>query len=112
MTAEAKEQLYTFELLAGMVLLLSLISCTKQRPAADSSEKGGDVSSGGSSVSSAEREKGDIPDRQEGAAEGSYPCDSVFPQHEPYGEGIGAMPGRVVWVYDTDSVLWDGDGFW
>lgn len=35
--------------------------------------------------------------------------DSVFPQHEPYGEGIGAMPGRVVWNYDTDSVLWDGE---
>lgn len=87
MTAEAKEQLYTFELLAGMVLLLSLISCTKQRPAADSSEKGGDASLGDSSVSSAEREKGDIPDRQEGTAEGRYPCDSVFPQHEPYGEG-------------------------
>lgn len=38
--------------------------------------------------------------------------DSVFPQHEPYGEGIGAMPGRVVWNYDTDSVLWDGEGYW
>lgn len=41
-----------------------------------------------------------------------YPYDSVFPQHEPYGTGIGAMPGRVVWNYDTDSVLWDGGGFW
>lgn len=38
--------------------------------------------------------------------------DSVFPEHEPYGEGIGAMPGRVVWNYDTDSVLWDGSGYW
>lgn len=37
---------------------------------------------------------------------------NVFPQHEPYGEGIGAMPGRVVWNYDTDSVRWDGDGYW
>lgn len=99
-------------ILAGMVLLLSLTSCTKQRPAADSSEKGEDASLGDSSVSSAAHEKGDISERQEGAAEGSYPYDSVFPQHEPYGEGVGAMPGRVVWVYDTDSVLWDGDGFW
>ena len=40
------------------------------------------------------------------------PYDSVFPQHEPYGVGLGAMPGRVVWNYDTDSVLWDGEGFW
>ena len=41
-----------------------------------------------------------------------HPYDSVFPEHEPYGKGIGAMPGRVVWNYDTDSVLWDGSGYW
>lgn len=40
------------------------------------------------------------------------PYDSVFPRHEPYGTGIGAMPGRVVWAYDTASVLWDGSGYW
>ncbi len=34
-----------------------------------------------------------------------YPYDSVFPQHESYGEGIGAMRGRVVWNYDTDYFL-------
>lgn len=39
-------------------------------------------------------------------------CDSIFRQHEPYGKGIGAMPGRVVWAYDTDAVLWDGKGYW
>lgn len=43
---------------------------------------------------------------------GVHPYDSVFPQHEPYGKGTGAMPGRVVWDYDTASVLWDGEGFW
>lgn len=43
---------------------------------------------------------------------GEYAYDSVFPRHEPYGTGIGAMPGRVVWVYDTDSVKWDGAGYW
>lgn len=41
-----------------------------------------------------------------------YPYDSVFSQHEPYGRGIGAMPGRVVWVYDADAVLWDGNDYW
>ncbi len=41
-----------------------------------------------------------------------YPYDSVFPQHEPYGKGVGALPGRVVWVYDTDSVRWTGEDFW
>lgn len=38
--------------------------------------------------------------------------DSFFPRHEPYGTGIGAMPGRVVWAYDPDSVEWDGSGWW
>lgn len=42
----------------------------------------------------------------------NYEYDSVFPQHEPYGVGIGAMPGRVVWAYDTDAVRWDGSGYW
>lgn len=37
---------------------------------------------------------------------------SVFPRHEPYGTGVGAMPGRVVWAYDPASVEWDGSGYW
>lgn len=36
----------------------------------------------------------------------------TFPQHEPMGEGTGAMPGRVVWAYGPDSVKWDGSGYW
>lgn len=42
----------------------------------------------------------------------NHPYDSVFPKHEPYGAGIGANPGRVVWVHDPDSVEWDGNGYW
>lgn len=42
----------------------------------------------------------------------SHPYDGVYPQHEPYGTGIGAMPGRVVWAYDPASVDWDGSGYW
>ena len=38
--------------------------------------------------------------------------DGIFPEHEPYGTGIGAMPGRVVWAHDPDSVFWDGSGYW
>lgn len=38
--------------------------------------------------------------------------DGIYPQHEPYGTGIGAMPGRVVWAYNPDSVEWDGTGYW
>ena len=42
----------------------------------------------------------------------TLPYDGIYPQHEPYGTGIGAMPGRVVWAYDPDSVDWDGNGCW
>ena len=38
--------------------------------------------------------------------------DGVYPQHEPYGTGVGAMPGRVVWAHDPDCVEWDGQGWW
>lgn len=38
--------------------------------------------------------------------------DGNYPQHEHYGRGIGAMPGRVVWSYNPDSVDWDGSGYW
>ncbi len=36
----------------------------------------------------------------------------VFPKHKPYGKGIGAKPGRVVWSYNSKSVKWDGKGYW
>lgn len=36
----------------------------------------------------------------------------IFPVHEPYGSGVGVMPGRVVWTHDPDSVEWNGDGYW
>ena len=41
-----------------------------------------------------------------------YGDDSGFPRHAPYGQGIGAMPGRVVWAYEPHSVSWDGSGYW
>ncbi len=40
------------------------------------------------------------------------PYDGNYPPHEPYGKGIGAMPGRVVWAHDPDSVDLDGGGYW
>lgn len=42
----------------------------------------------------------------------SMPYDGVYPQHDPYGTGVGVMPGRVVWYHDPQSVSWDGDGYW
>lgn len=37
--------------------------------------------------------------------------DSFFPRHEPMGTGIGAMPGRVAWVYEPNCVNWT-EGLW
>ncbi|WP_195269541.1 DUF362 domain-containing protein [Eubacterium sp. 1001713B170207_170306_E7] len=51
----------------------------------------------------------DTPSSQAGEA---FDHDSVFPRHSPYGTGVGAMPGRVSWVHDPDSVTWDGEGYW
>lgn len=43
---------------------------------------------------------------------GAKPYDGLFPPHEPYGKGVGAMPGRVVWSHGPASVTWDGKGCW
>lgn len=37
---------------------------------------------------------------------------SLFPSHEPLGNGIGVHPGRVVWMHDPQAVAWDGNGYW
>ena len=47
-----------------------------------------------------------------GADASSAKAGTVFPKHAPLGRGVGAMPGRVVWVHDTESVEWDGKGYW
>lgn len=38
--------------------------------------------------------------------------DGICPKHEPYGKGVGVMPGRVVWSHAPDAVSWDGEGYW
>lgn len=42
----------------------------------------------------------------------SQEYDSVYPYHEPYGEGVGIKAGRVVWNHNPNSVNWDGNGYW
>ncbi|MCM1064943.1 MAG: DUF362 domain-containing protein [Eubacterium sp.] len=44
--------------------------------------------------------------------DGEVPYDGIYPEHEPYGAGVGVMPGRVVWAYDPSAVSWDGEGYW
>ena len=36
----------------------------------------------------------------------------VYPKHKPYGKGVGAKPGRVVWSHNPKSVQWNGKGYW
>lgn len=36
----------------------------------------------------------------------------IYPEHKPYGKGIGAKPGRVVWSHNSKSVTWNGKGYW
>lgn len=55
---------------------------------------------------------GDVEITFQLAASEPVPYDGVYPPHKPYGTGIGAMPGRVVWVHDPDCVDWDGSGYW
>lgn len=37
---------------------------------------------------------------------------AIYPEHKPYGKGVGAKPGRVVWSHNPKSVKWDGRGYW
>lgn len=104
----------TLCILMGIIMTCLLAACGGQQNEQKSSPKDGS----GENIVLQEKsgeDAGPIPEQQpEGTKTyaSKYPYDSVFSQHEPYGEGIGAMPGRVVWNYDTDSVLWDGDGYW
>ena len=46
------------------------------------------------------------------AAKAELPYDGIYPEHEPYGTGIGAMPGRVVWAYNPAVVSWEDENYW
>lgn len=51
-------------------------------------------------------------DTKEATSSTHQPYDGKYPYHEPYGMGIGVMPGRVVWSHNPDSVDWNGNGYW
>lgn len=87
-------------------LLLALSACGAN-PAADPSEKAEHLEAAPLSQTAAPAS----PSLEEGTAQ-PRPYDGVYPRHEPYGTGVGAMPGRVVWAHDPDCVEWDGEGWW
>lgn len=65
------------------------------------------------SLATGKPDSGKSPDTvPKNAAPTNLPYDGLFPQHEPYGKGVGVMPGRVVWAYDPETVHWTGDGWW
>lgn len=37
---------------------------------------------------------------------------AVYPEHKPYGKGVGVKPGRVVWSHNPKAVKWNGKGYW
>ena len=76
--------------------LLTAVSCPPASNTAASTGLEDALDSGDAEISSSE----------------TLPYDGVYPQHEPYGTGIGAMPGRVVWAHDPGCVDWDGSGYW
>lgn len=103
-------------ILMDVIMTCLLAACGGQQNGQKSSpEDGSEENTVLQEEAGGDEDVGSIPEQQPEEAKiyaSKHPYDSVFPQHEPYGEGIGAMPGRVVWNYDTDSVLWDGDGYW
>lgn len=82
----------------SLSLLISLTACGDGTQTVSSNA--------GSAVSDGSSRTGSVPQQS------ALPYDGAYPQHEPYGRGVGAMPGRVVWAHDADSVDWDGEGYW
>lgn len=88
-----------------MFLLISLAACST--PAKDTS------TSEIKTASKAENtQMGNYSKINSSAVKSHASYDGNYPQHEVYGKGIGAMPGRVVWSHDPDSVKWNGSGYW
>ena len=99
--------------LISVVLLLAMIFCCAACGGNQefSNSTTGTENSPSSEISSGKKEE----QNTESTTDSFIPSkeyDNVYPQHEPYGTGVGAMPGRVVWAYDSDSVEWNGKGYW
>lgn len=88
-----------FLLLSG-VAMLSLAGCSR--------EKG----SGKTTEINEARDPVETPSSSADTQSDTITYDGLFPAHDPYGRGIGACPGRVVWTHSAESVSWDGNGYW
>lgn len=91
----AKKTLCIF---AAIILSFSLAAC-------DNSGQSNNMDSNTKTESESKSPSGQLP------GETTTEYDGLFPQHEPMGTGMGAMPGRVVWVYEPECVDWTS-GVW
>ena len=89
----------------ALLLLISLAACSTSTQ--DTPNPGTETTSHTESKQPESSAGTDSP-----VSENHAPYDGNYPQHEAYGTGIGAMPGRVVWTHDPASVEWDGSGYW
>lgn len=95
----------TLAYVCALFLSLSLTACGV--PAAQPQDPGT------KNPAQAENNQSDNSSSSDISAENSHALyDGNYPQHETYGTGIGAMPGRVVWTHNPESVDWDGSGYW
>lgn len=91
----------------AVCIAFSISSCAKTSV---SSENNKSVTSSTKKIDTTEQI--DVSESVSTSEKDDLPYDNIFPHHEPYGTGIGAMPGRVVWSHNPDSVEWDGNGYW
>lgn len=107
-------------ILLTVLTVISFAACGGKSESAEevTSDAGNTKEVTSTEIDSEETEQSDHLPKKESTEENTVdakteiPYDGIFPEHEPYGTGIGAMPGRVVWAHNPDSVSWDGRGYW
>lgn len=106
--------------LLTFLMVISLTACGGNSESAEetTSDAGDTTGISSTEIDSKETEQSDYPHKNESTNESTADVttgiayDGIFPDHDPYGTAVGAMPGRVVWAHDPDSVEWDGNDYW
>ncbi len=89
----------------ALIPLISLTACGASSP--DANAPSTDNRTSPEQILTTQKPSDNAP-----TSENHAPYDGAYPYHEPYGTGIGAMPGRVVWSHQPSCVEWDGNGYW
>lgn len=104
-----KKRFLSFSIVACAACLFTMTSCSAAKAGADSDAA---AKQPHPEKNLTQQEISAMTVQQTAVQASTLPYDGVYPQHESYGTGIGAMPGRVVWAHDPNSVDWDGNGWW